>query len=75
MLGPRESSSPSVPTRCAPELVRLVRHCRTVSWSISFIGLWYRKRATGSTDEFFVGGRNVSWWLAGTSIVGHHLRR
>ncbi|MEN9675187.1 MAG: hypothetical protein RIS76_1083 [Verrucomicrobiota bacterium] len=33
------------------------------------IGLWYRKRATGSTDEYFVGGRNVSWWLAGTSMV------
>ncbi len=33
------------------------------------IGLWYRKRATGSSSEFFVGGRNVSWWLAGTSMV------
>jgi len=33
------------------------------------IGLWYRKRATGSTDEYFVSGRNVSWWLAGTSMV------
>ncbi len=33
------------------------------------IGLWYRKRATESTEEFFVGGRNVSWWLAGTSMV------
>ncbi|HRI16223.1 MAG TPA: Na+:solute symporter [Verrucomicrobiota bacterium] len=33
------------------------------------IGLWYRRRATGSTDEFFVGGRKVSWWLAGTSMV------
>src|SRR5512146_2071215 len=33
------------------------------------IGLWYRKRATSSTDEFFVGGRKVSWWLAGTSMV------
>ena len=33
------------------------------------IGLWYRKKATGSTDEFFVGGRSVSWWLAGTSMV------
>lgn len=33
------------------------------------IGLWYRKRATGSADEYFVGGRNVSWWLAGTSMV------
>src|SRR5574337_267368 len=33
------------------------------------IGLWYRRRATGSTEEFFVSGRNVSWWLAGTSMV------
>jgi solute:Na+ symporter, SSS family len=33
------------------------------------IGLWYRKRATGSTEEYFVSGRNVSWWLAGTSMV------
>jgi Na+/proline symporter len=33
------------------------------------IGLYYRSRATGSTEEFFVSGRNVSWWLAGTSMV------
>ncbi|HAM70929.1 MAG TPA: sodium:proline symporter [Verrucomicrobiales bacterium] len=33
------------------------------------IGLWYRRRATESTEEFFVGGRKVSWWLAGTSMV------
>src|SRR5512136_1498963 len=33
------------------------------------IGLWYRRRAAGSTEEFFVSGRNVSWWLAGTSMV------
>jgi Na+/proline symporter len=33
------------------------------------IGLYYRKRATGSTEEFFVSGRDVSWWLAGTSMV------
>ena len=33
------------------------------------IGLWYRRRATGSTDDFFVSGRQVSWWLAGTSMV------
>src|SRR5512137_1836588 len=33
------------------------------------IGLYYRKRATASTEEFFVSGRNVSWWLAGTSMV------
>ena len=33
------------------------------------IGLYLRKRATASTDDYFVGGRKVSWWLAGTSMV------
>jgi SSS family solute:Na+ symporter len=33
------------------------------------IGLYYRRRATRSTEDFFVGGRNVTWWLAGTSMV------
>ncbi|HKV61841.1 MAG TPA: sodium:solute symporter family protein [Candidatus Acidoferrum sp.] len=33
------------------------------------IGLYYRRRSSGSTEEFFVSGRNVSWWLAGTSMV------
>lgn len=33
------------------------------------IGLYYRRRATRSTEDFFVGGRSVSWWLAGTSMV------
>ncbi len=33
------------------------------------IGFYYRKRATRSVSDFFVGGRNVSWWLAGTSMV------
>jgi Na+/proline symporter len=33
------------------------------------IGLYYRRRATGSTEEYFVSGRDVSWWLAGTSMV------
>ena len=33
------------------------------------IGLFYRRRAGGNTEEFFVSGRDVSWWLAGTSMV------
>ena len=33
------------------------------------IGLYYRRRATSSAEEYFVGGRKVSWWLAGTSMV------
>jgi solute:Na+ symporter, SSS family len=34
-----------------------------------FIGLYYRKRATASTEDYFIGGRKVTWWLAGTSMV------
>ena len=33
------------------------------------IGLYYRRRAQGSTDEYFRGGGKVSWWVAGTSMV------
>ncbi|HEY3132228.1 MAG TPA: sodium:solute symporter family protein [Acidobacteriota bacterium] len=33
------------------------------------IGLYYRARAAKNTGEFFLGGRDVSWWLAGTSMV------
>jgi solute:Na+ symporter, SSS family len=33
------------------------------------IGLYYARRASGSTSEFFLSGRNVPWWLAGTSMV------
>ena len=33
------------------------------------IGLYYRKKASTNTGEFFVSGREVSWWLAGTSMV------
>jgi len=33
------------------------------------IGLIYSKRAGGSTENFFLSGRNLSWWLAGISMV------
>ena len=33
------------------------------------IGFYYRRRASGNTAEFFISGRDVSWWLAGTSMV------
>src|SRR4026207_112550 len=33
------------------------------------IGIYYARRASGSTTEFFLSGRNVPWWLAGTSMV------
>jgi SSS family solute:Na+ symporter len=33
------------------------------------IGVYYRRKASGNTEEFFISGREVSWWLAGTSMV------
>ncbi len=33
------------------------------------IGLYYKARAGSSVDEFFLSGRNIPWWLAGTSMV------
>lgn len=33
------------------------------------IGFYYMKRASGNVSEFFLSGRNVPWWLAGTSMV------
>src|ERR1700732_2834754 len=33
------------------------------------VGLHYKSRASKSTGEFFLSGRNAPWWLAGTSMV------
>lgn len=33
------------------------------------IGVYYRRKATQSVSDFFVSGRKVVWWLAGTSMV------
>jgi len=33
------------------------------------IGLFYSRRAGRSVNEFFLSGRNLPWWLAGTSMV------
>jgi Na+/proline symporter len=49
----------------------------TIDWAIIAayfvlslaIGLHYYRRAGQSTGEFFVAGRNLPWWLAGTSMV------
>ncbi|MEZ4821758.1 MAG: sodium:solute symporter family protein [Ignavibacteria bacterium] len=48
-----------------------------IDWVIVFlyflislsIGLYYSKRAGGSTENFFLSGRKLSWWLAGISMV------
>src|SRR5437773_2164487 len=33
------------------------------------IGFYYKRKAGSNTAEFFLSGRNVPWWLAGTSMV------
>lgn len=33
------------------------------------IGLWFRGRASSSLAEYFVSGRSLPWWIAGTSMV------
>ena len=33
------------------------------------IGVYFSKRAGRNINEFFIAGRNLPWWLAGTSIV------
>ena len=52
-------------------------HLGTIDWVIIGayfalslgIGLYYYQRAGESTSEFFVAGRSLPWWLAGTSMV------
>ena len=33
------------------------------------LGLYFRRSSGKSTEDYFVSGRNASWWLAGTSMV------
>ena len=33
------------------------------------IGLYFARRAGSGTDEFFLSGRKLPWWLLGTSMV------
>jgi Na+/proline symporter len=32
-------------------------------------GLWFARRAGRETEEYFLGGRSMPWWLLGTSMV------
>ncbi len=33
------------------------------------VGLFFRSRSSGNLENYFVSGRDVNWWLAGTSMV------
>src|SRR5712672_604448 len=37
--------------------------------SMLLLGLFFRRRSSRSTEDYFVSGRAVTWWLAGTSMV------
>jgi Na+/proline symporter len=49
----------------------------SIDWSIIaayflfnlLIGFYYKSKAGSNINEFFLSGRNVPWWLAGTSMV------
>ena len=34
-----------------------------------WVGLRYARRASSDVDQFFLSGRSLPWWLAGTSMV------
>jgi SSS family solute:Na+ symporter len=48
-----------------------------LDWAVIFgylaitllMGVYFRRRSSKSTEDYFVSGRQVSWWLAGTSMV------
>jgi solute:Na+ symporter, SSS family len=50
---------------------------KSVDWVIVFVylalslgvGLYFARRAGKSVEDFFLSGRRLSWWLAGTSIA------
>lgn len=52
-------------------------HLTAIDWAIvaayfllsAGIGVAFTKRGGESLEEYFISGRNVSWWLAGASMV------
>ena len=33
------------------------------------VGLWQKRRVQGGVDDYFVSGRKLRWWVAGTSMI------
>jgi len=54
-----------------------VQHLHFFDWTIIAtyvvvtlaLGLAFRRRASQSTDEYFLSGRSLPWWILGTSMV------
>lgn len=36
---------------------------------VLFVGIVFHRRATSSLENYFVSGRSLPWWIAGTSMV------
>ncbi len=68
----------------SPESTRACRRTNTIAvqlvtldWIViavyggvtTALGLWFARRAGSSVENFFVAGRSLPWWLAGTSIA------
>src|SRR3989339_370299 len=60
-----------------PVVYSITATLKTIDWTIIIlyfvfsllIGLYFTRRATKSTREYFTSGQGVSWWLLGTSMV------
>ncbi|MCK4304665.1 MAG: Na+:solute symporter [Candidatus Eisenbacteria sp.] len=52
-------------------------HLAGIDWAIIAVyglfmlgaGLYFSRRASRSTTDFFISGRRLTWWVAGTSMV------
>lgn len=49
----------------APDFWVIAAYGAIVLW----IGWYFARRAGGSVEDYFVAGRSLPWWLAGTSIA------
>src|ERR1019366_1833416 len=66
----------SCTTPLADNSIRLM-HISPIDWAIvaayfalsTGIGFWFTKRGGESLDQYFLSGRQVPWWLAGTAMV------
>ena len=57
----------SSPTSCIPVVDLIIVGLYVVG--TIFVGFLLSRRATRSTTEYFLSGRNLPWWLLGTSMV------
>lgn len=62
---------------CAPAATMAIMELSFIDWLIVGIylaitlgiGLFFRQRASQSLLDYFVSGRSLPWWIAGTSMV------